>query len=183
MEALKNMSKSKLFMLLAVLLIAAGGILIATGNNKSFVSKDEPKEENKNQEVEQGNQEQEDTKRGNKDELDAETAKDIIAKKKASDLSDEAWDLGDVSVIAKGNNNSYLVTYEKINEDGTTELLQTVISIENGNGVVELPGWFEGERDLNDYEFVYDTEELEDEEESADLPSEEPMDDPTEAEE
>lgn len=172
MESLKDGNKSRLVLLLAVLLIAAGVVLIVTGNNKSFIAKDKPKEENKQEEPKED--EPEDVNRGNVATLTEESAKEILNQKKESDLKDETWTIGEVTILAEGNNKSYLISYEKVNEDGSIDVLQTIISIENGVGIVELPGWFEGERELDSYEFVYNNDETED------GPGDEPIEEPEE---
>lgn len=146
---------------LAVLLIVAGIVLIVTGNNKSFLAKD--KDENVPQE--DGNREVTPV------ELKVDNAIELIEKEKIK--ANEDWTLGNLEIIARGNNNTFLVKYDK-EYDTNLETVQTIITYDGENWTVEFPGWPEGSVDLTSYNFVYNNEEpIED-------PTEQPVEEPTE---
>ena len=144
--------KSIIIIAVAVLLIAAGAILILTGNNKSLLSNDK-KEEKKEEEIQEPT---DDPKRGmDPTRLKDEDARELIDKAKQERLPEEPWSVGMAKVIAHGNNDTFLVDYEQVDEEGFVSHLLTIITYKDGVGTVgELPGWFEGERDLAEYGFV-----------------------------
>lgn len=146
-EAPKKKNNAMYLVAAAVLFILVGVGLIATGNNKSFLNNDE-KEKEKQDVVDEPN-------KGNKPaELTDEDVEKILKDQKEKELSTETWNIGMANIVAKGDNNSYLVLYEEMLEDGTVTVKQTVVVMENGEGKAELPGWVEGEKDLSAYNFV-----------------------------
>lgn len=144
-ETPKKKNNSMYLFVAALLFILVGVGLIATGNNKSFLS-DEKKESEKDED---------DVNKGNKPvELTEEDIEKILKDQKEKDFSTETWSVGVTNIVAKGDNNSYLVLFEEISDDGIVTVKQTVITMENGEAKAELPGWLEGEKDLTSYNFV-----------------------------
>ena len=146
---------------LAILLIAVGVVLILTGNNKSFLAKD--KEENIPQDEEKKNI--------TPVELRLDTAIELIENEKTN--AGEEWVLGNVEIVARGDDNNFLVKYDK-EYDTNTETVQTIIRYDGENWVARYPGWPEGSEDLTSFNFVYNNEEPVEEP----TPTEEPV--PTE---
>lgn len=145
-ETPKKKNNNAMYLLVAaVLFILVGVGLIATGNNKSFLSDDKEEKENNEDDVNKVNKPVE---------LTEEDVEKILKDQKENEFSTETWSIGVTNIVAKGDNNSYLVLYEEVSEDGTVTVKQTVIAVENGEGKAELPGWLEGEKDLSSYNFV-----------------------------
>lgn len=146
-------NKSIIIIAIAVLLIGAGAVLILTGNSKNLISTDKDKTENKTQD--ETSKPEDEPKRAIQKDLTDDAAFDILEKEKEEKLSDEVWSIGAVEVLAHSNNN-YLVQYEQVETEGFSKQLLTIITIEDGNGIVkQLPGWVEGEVDITSYNFEY----------------------------
>ena len=73
-------------------------------------------------------------------EMSKDLAYSILKKYKDEKLKDANWSLGKVELVAYGDNNTYLVSYEEINNDDYTEELTTVIQLKDGEWTTELPG-------------------------------------------
>ena len=185
-KEVKKNNKPIILIALAVLFILAGGVLLATGNNKSFLAKDDP-------------QPQEDKKEDNTEidvniddqnrniipiSLTEEEVRELINTKKEAEYSEEAWTVDSISIVAHDEKyEKFLVTYGEVQEDETVITKQTIVSVLNNEKNIELPGWIEGERDLTVYNFVYDTttdEPVEVEEPTEPTEVEEPIEQPTE---
>ena len=79
------------------------------------------------------------------------------SKYKAENLPDANWYITNVKLVAHGDNNTYLVSYEDINLDGNyPESASTIIEFKNGKWVTDLPGssGFDDEY-LSKYNFIY----------------------------
>ena len=153
---------------IAVLLILAGVGLIVTGNNNSLIGK---KEKDNNQEEEQGKRSVVPV------DLTEEEAVELVLKEKAEKYAEEAWSLGEVHVVARGDNGTFLILFDKVYETNT-ETLQTIITYENNGWVVSLEGWPEGSKDLTEYNFKFYADEPIEEPEPEPVP--EPVPEPTE---
>lgn len=162
-----------IIMAIAVLLILAGVVLIVTGNNNSLIGKKEKAEK----------QEEEPAKRNVVPvDLTDEEAIEVVIKAKAEKYAEEAWTLGEVHVIARGENGTFLILFDKVYETNT-ETLQTVITYGTEKWDVDLAGWPEGSKDLSEYNFKYYTDEPVEEppvEEPAEQPAEQPAEPPVE---
>ena len=160
-----------IIMAIAVLLILAGVVLIVTGNNNSLIGKKEKAEK----------QEEEPAKRNVVPvDLTDEEAIEVVIKAKAEKYAEEAWTLGEVHVIARGENGTFLILFDKVYETNT-ETLQTVITYGTEKWDVDLAGWPEGSKDLSEYNFKYYTDEPVEEppvEEPAEQPAEPPVEEP-----
>ena len=80
----------------------------------------------------------------------------VYNKYKNENLPDANWFIKKVELIAHGDNNTYLVSYEDYNLDGNyTESAGTIIEYKDGNWTTDLPG-FSGISDeiINKYNFV-----------------------------
>ena len=74
----------------------------------------------------------------------------------------ENWTVKDTALIAHTENNSmYLVRYKKITSDGVEEELESIVTIKNEEKVMDLPGWPVGTKTIEDYNFLYYTEDSE----------------------
>ena len=167
-----------IIMAIAVLLILAGVVLIVTGNNNSLIGKKEKAEK------------QEEPAKRNVVPVDLtdEEAIEVVIKAKAEKYAEEAWTLGEVHVIARGENGTFLILFDKVYETNT-ETLQTVITYGTEKWDVDLTGWPEGSKDLSEYNFKYYTDEPVEEpvqeptenpvEEPAEQPAEPPVEEPT----
>ena len=156
-----------IIMAIAVLLILAGVVLIVTGNNNSLIGKKEKAEK----------QEEEPAKRNVVPvDLTDEEAIEVVIKAKAEKYAEEAWTLGEVHVIARGENGTFLILFDKVYETNT-ETLQTVITYGTEKWDVDLAGWPEGSKDLSEYNFKYYTDEPA--EQPAEQPAEPPVEEPT----
>lgn len=146
----KSSNKSMLVLFLAVVLIIAGIALMVTGNNKSLLGdkkeSDNDKTEDKADEPDKGLINRE---------LSDEEAQSMISEYKNVYLPEEDWTVGLTVVEGEGKDNSFLVTFQKIDKDGVfVEELETIIHIDPEKGpLVDLPGWKKGEKDLTEYEF------------------------------
>ena len=138
----------------SVLLIVVGGALILTGNNKSLVNnKDSEKKESNEQEQKL----EEIFKKKNPLGISEDEIKELILEKKNNEYPDEKWSVGSVEIVGHDiKDERLLVTYYEVHEDESIIIKQTIVSVINGEKVVELPGWAEGERDLTVYNFVED---------------------------
>ncbi|MBR3490421.1 MAG: hypothetical protein IKH36_02905 [Bacilli bacterium] len=159
-----------IIMAIAVLLILAGVVLIVTGNNNSLIGKKEKAEK------------QEEPAKRNVVPVDLtdEEAIEVVIKAKAEKYAEEAWTLGEVHVIARGENGTFLILFDKVYETNT-ETLQTVITYGTEKWDVDLTGWPEGSKDLSEYNFKYYTDEPVEEppvEEPAEQPAEPPVEEP-----
>ena len=88
--------------------------------------------------------------------MSTELAYGILNKYKNENLPDANWFIKKVELIAHGDNNTYLVSYEDYNLDGNyTESAGTIIEYKDGNWTTDLPG-FSGISDeiINKYNFV-----------------------------
>ena len=151
-------------MAVAVLLILVGIGLIVTGNNNSLLGKKDKKE---------NNEEQEQQKRSVVPvDLTTEEAVQLLVDEKANKYAEEAWTLGEVRVLARGENGTFLVLFDKVYETNT-ETLQTVIAYGENGWVVDLTGWPEGSKYLSEYNFKYF--DVEPAEEPVEEPAEEPV--------
>ena len=143
-------------MIAAVVLIAAGAILIVTGNNKNLLgndTKEAPKEEEKKEEPKE-DEPKEDPKRSTPRELTIDEAYQILQEQYAlGNHAEEGWSIQAVLSIEAGLNNSFFVAYEEIGSDGLPYEKVTIIFLYDGSSSAELPGWFEGERDVSEYHF------------------------------
>lgn len=166
----KKNNTPMLIMLVAVLLIGAGIALVMTGNNNALFGKGKDSGEGT---------ENDPTRTNIPTELTVEKATQLIKAEQEKDPSD-IWTLGEVKIVAKGDNQTYLITYEKTIEEGT-DVLQTIVTNSAGEWVIEMPGWFEGEKDLESYNFVYENETVEPPvEEPVETPTDEPVETPVE---
>ena len=89
-------------------------------------------------------------------EMSIELAYGILNKYKAENLPDDArWYITDVKLVAHGDNNTYLVSYEDYNLDGYEESAATIIQYKDGKWTTDLPG-FTGTSDeeMSKYNFV-----------------------------
>ncbi len=175
-------SKSPLVLIvLAVILIGIGSYLVFSGNNASlFGGKTEPeKVEPTPEPTPEPEPEPEpipDRSIKPADEV-LENISIYLNDRKNLDLPDEAWTIENVRILAYGNGDSYLVSYDAITESEEYQSVinyNTVITIVDESISGEFPGWNANvdSRDLAGYEFVYY--------ESEDVPIEEPTEEPTE---
>lgn len=166
MEEEKVAKKSKIPMILmvaAVVLILAGVGLIMTGNNKSFIGKDEPNEpkESDEQITEQlpDNTENEPPRVVVPITITNEEVLQLINERKQLDFPEETWQAQSVVIVGHDSENEkYLVSYDEIDELGNITKKQTIVTVFTDSKYVELPGWNEGERDLTVYNFIMDSE-------------------------
>ena len=89
--------------------------------------------------------------------MSIELAYGILNKYKAENLPDANWYITNVKLVAHGDNNTYLVSYEDINLDGNyPESASTTIELKNGKWITDLPGstGFDDEY-LSKYNFIY----------------------------
>ena len=160
-------------MIAAVVLIAAGAILIVTGNNKNLLggNKEEAPTEEKKEEPKK-EEPKEDPKRNLPKELSNEdTFSILIQQYEAGNHAEEGWSIQDVTSVEAGVNNAYLVRYGEATPDGMINEKVTIIFLYDGASSVELPGWYEYERDLSEYHFG---ETLEEQPTQPEQPVEEP---------
>jgi len=75
-----------------------------------------------------------------KEEMTTDLAYNILKKYKEEKLKDAGWKLGKVELVAHGDNDTYLVGYEEINDDGYTDYVSTIIEYKNGKWTTDLPG-------------------------------------------
>ena len=138
----KKISLSIYIMILAVVLIAAGSFMLVTGDKKSLSDdgKDNDVVDNQKKNMDIG--------------LTTDEALAILTDKYSNEFGEADWSIGKVLSVTLGNENTYLVNFERISAEGLYEEYQTVIIAENGaSTVIELPGWHVGERDLTEYGF------------------------------
>ena len=88
-------------------------------------------------------------------EMTLELAYGILNKYKVEHLPDAKWYIGKVTLVAHGDNNTYLVAYEEHNLDGYESKVGAIIEYKNGKWVTDLPG-FSGtdEEMMRQYNFV-----------------------------
>lgn len=144
----KTSNKSKLIIILAILIIGAGVVFMVTG------SRDQKGNSKKEDEVNETNKGTQLFK------LSDEEARVILQEMRDYGYPEANWTIKDVKVIAYGNNNSYLISYTHV-EGKESTALKTIITVElDASNVLEFPGW-SYERDLTEYEFKYDRQPLE----------------------
>ena len=88
--------------------------------------------------------------------MNIELAWGILTKYKAEKLPDDAkWYITDVKLVAHGDNNAYLVSYDDYNLDGYKETTSTIIEYKDDKWTTHLPG-FSGISDetISKYNFV-----------------------------
>lgn len=150
MEGEEKVTKKKnnlpmLVILLAVVLIGAGVFLYMNDKDDSLKGDEETPEAPE--------------KVVPRKDLTNEDAKSFLDEYKANNLPEETWTIENVEVLGEGLDFSYLVHYTRINEDGTTEDMETVLVKGDDGTTVELPGWHVGEKDLKEYNFTLYSEE------------------------
>lgn len=65
------------------------------------------------------------------------------------------WNIADTKLIAHTKDNSkYLIQYERLLEDGTKEVYESIITIGEKKDM-DFPGWDIGSKDLSEYNFIY----------------------------
>lgn len=169
-EIVKKNNTPVMVIAFALVLILAGIGLIVTGNNKSLLG-------DKKKETDKPSSESE-SKSNTPVELNDDKAYDLLEQERKDKYAEEAWKLGRVILLARGDNNTFLILFDK-EYDTNTETLQTIIKYENGAWVIDLNGWPEGSRPLDDYNFKYYNE-TPVEEPTEEPPVEEPKDEPIE---
>ena len=88
--------------------------------------------------------------------MSIELAYGILNKYKTEKLPDAKWYITDVSLVAHGDNNTYLVAYKEENLDGYDEEVSTIVEYKNNKWTTDLPGssGFSDE-EMDKYNFVY----------------------------
>ena len=67
----------------------------------------------------------------------------------------EMWNIGDTQIVAHNINNSkYLVHYIRVLENGLQEEYESIVTIDKKKSI-EFPGWRTGEKNLDEYGFIY----------------------------
>lgn len=159
MEEEKKAKKNNLpliIMAVAVLLIIGGVVLIFTGNSKSLVSNDK-----KNNNTEEKTDTDDSKRAMDPSKITIEDITEMLNEAKAKSEDGETWTIGSVSILAHGNNNAILIAYDKVDSEGFVTVVNTIITFPEGKAsFVEFPGWTE-EKDLSEYEFISDEEDLE----------------------
>lgn len=145
---------SLMLIVFAIFLIGGGIALVITGNNKSLISKEQVNREKYSDVVveEPKTEEPEIVIRNHTpQELTAAKAIELIENEKK--LHGDTWTISVVNIKGVNKDNSYLVDIDVVLEDGSVDVLQTIISEVEDNMKVEYPLWHEDERDLSLYGF------------------------------
>lgn len=155
MKILKS-KKSLIIVGVSLLLIIAGAVLILTGNNKSFIQKPKPGEENPD------NNKPDDTKPIVKVFTKADVMS-LVYQFKALNNIQENWYVGDSAVLAHNADNSkYLVRYKAVLEDGSTKEYESIVENVEGELKMDVPGWDVDSKPLDEFQFIYYQEGAED---------------------
>jgi hypothetical protein len=151
---LKMNSTSIMLVVFALFLIGGGIALIATGNNKSLISKDQVNRE-KYSDVVTNEPKVEDPdiviRNHTPQELTVAKAIELIENEKK--LHGDTWTISVANIKGVNKDYSYLVEVDVVLEDGTVDALETIISTLDEKMKVEYPLWHEGEVDLSFYAF------------------------------
>ena len=145
---------SLMLIVFAIFLIGGGIALVITGNNKSLISKEQVNREKYSDVVveEPKTEEPEIVIRNHTpQELTAAKAIELIENEKK--LHGDTWTISVANIKGVNKDNSYLVDIDVVLEDGSVDVLQTIISEVEDNMKVEYPLWHEDERDLSLYGF------------------------------
>ena len=155
MKKIMNNKKLMIIFVAGILFVAAGLVLIATGNNSSFLKNDNEEVDPTNPGNNQGDP------NGKKEEISKSLVMNAIYEEKSLHYSNETWFVGDVAVIAHNDDDSkFLVHFRKVDGDSTDEM-ETILTIEDNDRYVDLPGWAVGSKDLSSYSFInYETDDL-----------------------
>ena len=145
----KKNNMSLLLMAAAAIFILVGVGLILTGNNKSFMGKDEPqapKEETPD------NTETEPPRAVVPTVITVEEISQLIDEKRQLEFADENWVAQSIKIVGHDpESEKFLVSYDEVDELGNLTKKQTIVTVLADSKYVELPGWNEGERDLTVY--------------------------------
>ena len=180
MENDNSKSKSPLVLIvLAVILIGIGSYLVFSGNNVSlFGGKVEPEEGEPEPVPEPEPEPIPDRPIQPVDAVLAENITNYLKDRKDLDLPGEEWTVENVKLLAHGDNDTYLVSYDAVTNTEESQSIvtyKTIITIVDESISGDFPGWNGSvenpDIDLAAYNFVY----YEGEEPIEEPPIEEPM--------
>lgn len=144
---------SMMLIIFAIFLIGGGFALIATGNNKSLITKEQVNREKYSDVVEEPKTEEPEIVIRNHTPQELTVAKAIELIETEKKQHGDTWTVSVANIKGVNKDNSYLVDIDVVLEDGSVDVLQTIISDLGEGFKVEYPLWHEDERDLSLYGF------------------------------
>ncbi len=135
--------------IIAIIIALIGIILVGFGLSKVVFNNDSNKEQKEVKKT---------LRKITLEELNDDTAKEIIQFYLDEKEPKEKWNVEFATLASTDDNNGFVVDVQA-KKDGANWYRQTILTYDNGNWIVDLPMWANGEKDISSYSTFFAKEE------------------------